>query len=292
MNARTTERWSGVLIYAILALVTVVTFFPIYYVTVVSFTDPLEYLENKLVLFPKVWSLDSYRYILSNDSFINAISISTFLAVVGTALSLMVTAAGAYALSRKRLAGRKVMLVMVLITTLFNPGLIPPYLVVKELGLINSLWSLILPVLSSGFYVLLMKGFFDSIPDELEESAKIDGASDIGVFFRIILPLSLASLAAFGLFYAVGYWNTFMTAVLYINDPVKRPLQILLQILLIDSASTASGGAAAEMSGHQKIPSETLKMASVVVGTLPIVCVYPFLQKYFAKGVMIGSVKG
>ncbi|MCU6791034.1 MULTISPECIES: carbohydrate ABC transporter permease [Paenibacillus] len=276
----------------ILLVIALTMFFPFYYVFVVSFTSPVEYLRKGLVLFPTEWTLTSYKYLLANNVFVNATAVSTFLATVGTALSLVVTAAGAYTLSRKRLQGRRVLLILILMTTLFNPGIIPPYLVVRELGLINSIWSLIVPVLTSGWYVILMKGFFESIPEELEEAGKIDGASDIGIFLRIILPLSLPSLAAFGLFYAVAYWNTFFSAILYINKADLRPLQVVLQMLLIDSSSSSSGEIANQMSSEISIPTDTLKMAAVVISTVPILLVYPFLQKHFAKGVMVGSIKG
>ncbi|MEC0271373.1 carbohydrate ABC transporter permease [Paenibacillus anseongense] len=274
----------------LLTLLGLVCLFPFYYVLVVSFATPAEYRQGGLLLWPHEWTLVSYRYILATPSFIRAAGISLFLAVVGTAVSLVVTSTLAYGLSRKRLKGRKMMLLLILITTLFNPGIIPGYLVVKELGMINSLSSLILPVLTSGWYVLLMKGFFDSIPASLEESARIDGCNDVSVWFRIILPLSLSSLAAFGLFYAVAYWNTFFSAVLFINDAEKWPLQIFLQNLLIDS-STALGVDSLVNLDMQNIPAETKKMAAIVLSTLPILIVYPFLQKHFAKGTMVGSVK-
>ncbi|NOU97190.1 ABC transporter permease subunit [Paenibacillus sp. LMG 31456] len=277
----------------VLGIVAIITLYPLYYVFVVSFTDPAEYIRKQgYILFPQKWTLDSYRYLLSTSAFRNATMISGILATLGTALSLVVTAALAYGLSRKRLQGRRIIMLLILITLLFSPGLIPPYLLIRDLGLINSIWSLILPVLTSGWYVILMKSFFDSIPVELEESAVIDGSTDIGVFFRIVLPLSLPALAAFGLFYAVAYWNTFFSAVLYINDHAKWPLQLVLRNMLIDSSTQAGGSAAAEMMAGQNIPTETLKMAAVVIATIPILCVYPFLQKHFAKGVMLGSVKG
>ncbi|AFH60791.1 carbohydrate ABC transporter permease [Paenibacillus caseinilyticus] len=275
----------------LLGIAGLVTLFPLYYIFVVSFTDPLEYTTKGLVLFPEKWSLVSYQYLLSTDSFIRATGNSAFLAIVGTALSLLVTSGLAYALSRRRLQGRRIMMLGILLTTLFNPGLIPPYLLVRDLHLINNIWSLIIPVLTSGWYVLLMKGFFDSIPSSLEESARIDGCNDLSVWVRIILPLSLPSLAAFGLFYAVAYWNTFFSALLYINEFDKQPLQVLLQNMLIDASTAAGGSAAQEMMSEQKIPPETLKMAAVVIATTPIVLVYPLLQKHFSKGVMVGSVK-
>jgi putative aldouronate transport system permease protein len=286
------DKMFDAVVIAILVVVGLVTIFPLYYVFIVSFTSPVEYLRKGLVLFPEQWTLDSYRYLLSNGTFTKATGVSVFLATVGTACSLVVTAAGAYALSRKRLLGRRVILLLILLTTLFNPGIIPPYLLVKDLGLMNSIWSLILPVLTSGWYMVLMKGFYDSIPEELEESGKMDGCNDISVWIRIILPLSLPSLAAFGLFYAVAYWNTFFTAILYINNSNLRPLQVVLQMLLIDSSSSGSGDVVNQLPGDVKIPTETLKMAAVVIATVPILMVYPFLQKHFAKGVMVGSVKG
>jgi putative aldouronate transport system permease protein len=285
------DRWFSCINVCLLGFIGIVTFFPLYYVFVVSFTDPSEYIKGGIILFPSQWSLASYKYLLSTDAFIRAASNSAFLAVVGTVLSLVVTTGLSYAISRRRLLGRRVMMLMILLTTLFNPGIIPPYLLVRDLHLINSTWSLILPVLTSGWYVLLMKGFFDSIPSSLEEAARIDGCNDISVWFRIILPLSLPSLAAFGLFYAVAYWNTFFTALLYINDFTKHPMQVLLQNMLIDASTAAGGSAAAEIMSEQRIPPETLKMAAVVIATLPILLVYPFLQKHFAKGAMIGSVK-
>ncbi|MNI37154.1 L-arabinose transport system permease protein AraQ [compost metagenome] len=207
---------------------------------------------------------------------------------MGTACSLVVTAALAYTLSRKRLRGRQIILLLILITILFSPGIIPNYMLVRELHLINNLWSLILPALASGWNVILMKNFFDSIPAELEESASIDGCNDLSIFVRIILPLSLPSLAAFGLFYAVGYWNQFFNALIYINDASKWPLQVLLQNILLNANNADLRADAVTVAP----PTETLKMAAVVVATVPILLVYPFLQKHFAKGAMVGSVKG
>ncbi|WP_445667348.1 carbohydrate ABC transporter permease [Paenibacillus sp. FSL H8-0034] len=277
-------------IIVVLSLVGLICLFPFYYIVVVSFATPAEFRLGGLLLFPKAWTLISYEYILSTKAFVKSAGISGFLAIVGTVASLIATSTLSYGLSRRRLKVRKLLMLMILLTTLFNPGIIPGYLVVKELGMINSISSLIIPVLTNGWYVLLMKGFFDSIPPSLDEAARIDGCNDISVWFRIILPLSLPSLAAFGLFYAVGYWNTFFTAVLYINNHERWPLQILLQNMLIDS-STAMGVNALVETGMQNIPSETKKMAAVVISTLPILVVYPFLQKHFAKGAMVGSVK-
>lgn len=287
------DRIFGMANVLLLVVIGIITLFPLYYVFVVSFTEPSEYIEKYgFVLFPSKWSVGAYEYLLSTSAFIRATGVSAFLATVGTMLSLIVTSAFAFGLSRKRLRGRKAMMIMVMFTILFNPGIIPTYLLVRDLGLINSVWALIVPVLTSGWYVILMKSFFDSIPVELEEAAMIDGCNDLSIFFRIILPLSVASLAAFGLFYAVAYWNTFFSAVLYINDFTKVPLQIVLRNMLIDSDTSVGGALAVEMASDKQLPTQTIKMAAVVVSTLPILMVYPFLQKHFTKGVMLGSVKG
>ncbi|MDF2924217.1 MAG: transporter permease [Paenibacillaceae bacterium] len=283
-----TDRIFDTINIFIMALVAIVTFFPIYYVFVVSFTDPTEYLTSKFIIFPRNWSLASYEYLLGTKAFIRSLGNSGFLATVGTACSLAVTAALAYALSRRRLPGRRIFNVMILVTILFSPGIIPPYLLIRNLHLINNTWSLILPALASGWNVILMRSFFDSIPAELEESAALDGCNDITTFFKIILPLSLPSLAAFGLFYAVGFWNAYFSALLYLNDAAKWPIQVLLQNMLMNAQSSDL----AQSSINVAPPTETLKMAAVVVATVPILCVYPFLQKHFAKGAMVGSVKG
>lgn len=273
-----------------LAFVAVVTLIPIYYVFMMSFVSAEEYFKNKLILFPASFSLETYDYLLNNNSFLRALRNSLFLSTVGTMCSLAVTASLAYALSRKRLMGRRIMLFLILFTILFNPGIIPNYLVVKEAGLINSLWALIVPALSSGWFAILMKSFFDNIPDELEEAAVIDGCNDLTTWLRIILPLSLPALAAFGLFYAVSYWNMFFNAILYLTNHHKWPIQVLLQNII----SVAAGGPLNEDRNLYVVPppSYALKMTAVVIATVPILCVYPFLQKHFAKGVMLGSIKG
>jgi putative aldouronate transport system permease protein len=276
--------------YCVLGIIGLVSLFPFYYVVVVSFTHPTEYLKKNFVLFPTAWSIESYKYLINSPSFMRSVGISALLAVVGTILSLLVNSAFAFALSRKGLP-KKFLMMMIVFTMLFNPGMIPNFIVVKELGMINSLWALIIPGVCSAWNLILMKSFFESIPESLDDAAFIDGCSEVGIWLKIALPLSMPMLAAFGLFAAVGYWNTYFAAILYLNDYRLYPLQVFLRNMLVDPAQ-AAGGSFADLTAVQELPEETLKMAAVVVATAPILMVYPFLQKHFAKGVMLGSVKG
>ncbi|ELA75390.1 ABC transporter permease [Enterococcus faecium EnGen0002] len=194
----------------------------------------------------------------------------------------------AYGLSRKYLFGRGFVNFLVVFSMLFSGGMIPTFLVVRSLGLVNSYWAMILPVAVNAMNMIIMRNFFQALPDSLEESAKMDGCTDFGVFFKIMLPLALPSIATISLFYAVTYWNTYMTAILYINDSSKWPIQILLRQIVI-----VSSGMQAESSAVDVIPpAQTVKMAVIVIATVPMLIVYPFVQKYFVKGALVGSVKG
>ncbi|WP_339318058.1 carbohydrate ABC transporter permease [Paenibacillus sp. FSL R10-2734] len=293
MNKSLGYKVTNGIIYTVLSLIGLVTLLPFLYVIIVSFTDPSEYLSKPLIIIPEKWSLSSYKYILSTKMFMSSLGVSAFLAIVGSAISIMVTSALAYSLSRKRFFGKKLFLVAILMTMLFNPGMIPNFMLVEGLGLIDSIWSLILPAITSAWYVFLMKNFYQELPEELEEAAKIDGCNDIGVFFKIMFPISLSAVAAFGLFFAVGFWNTYFNGVLYINSDELRPMQVVLQMMLIQaSTNIADPSVAAMLQSEQMLPPETIKMAAVVVASLPIIMVYPFLQKYFVKGMLVGSVKG
>jgi putative aldouronate transport system permease protein len=277
--------------YALLGLISAVSVFPFIYVFAVSFTDPKAYVPLEFYLFPKKWSLAAYRYILSTNSFLNALQSTVFVTIVGTALSVIVSFTFAYALTKKTLPGRKALLGGVVFTLVFNAGILPNYLLIKELGLLNSLWSLIWSGLASAWSLIVIKSFLESLPPELEDAGRIDGCSDIGVFWRIVIPLSMPAVAAFTLFFAVAYWNTYFNALIYLSDASKWTLQVLVKSLVIDSDSNGVGveGAASD---DAVLPQETIRMASIVLAMAPILLVYPFLQKHFAKGVMLGSVKG
>jgi putative aldouronate transport system permease protein len=284
-------RGSDWIIYSSITLISLICILPFIYVLSISFTDPATYQPFSFYLFPKKWSLDSYRYILSTSSFINSLRSTVFITVAGTALNLVFTLTFAYGLTKTRTPGFKVFHTMVIITLFFNAGTIPTFLVVRNLHLLNTLWALIFSALTSAWDIVVVRSFFLSLPVTLEESAKLDGCNDLDVFFRIVLPLSMPVIATFTLFFAVRHWNTYFNALIYISDTSKWTLQLMVKQLVIDS--DASGIGQTTFSGNDAAPpQETMRMASVVLSMLPIMCVYPFLQKHFAKGVMIGSIKG
>lgn len=277
--------------YALLSVISLACLFPFLYVFSVSFTDPEAYVPLQFYFFPKKWSLSAYEYILSTNSFLYSLRSTVFVTIVGTAFNLAVSFMMAYGLTKKTLPGRGWMMGFVVFTLVFNAGIVPNYLLVKELGLINSLWSLIWPSLTNAWSLIVIKSFLESLPPELEDAGRIDGCSDIGVFLRIVIPLSMPAIAAFALFFAVAHWNTYFNAMIYITDSKKWMLQVLVKTLVIDSDSNGVGLAGAG-GDDRVVPQETIRMAAIVLSMAPILLVYPFLQKHFAKGVMLGSVKG
>ncbi|WP_346208087.1 carbohydrate ABC transporter permease [Caldifermentibacillus hisashii] len=272
----------------LLTLVALACLLPFVNVIATSFASTQEVVAKKFILFPTTFSLDAYRYILSTPTIFKALGVSIGVTGVGTLVSMVLTAFMAYALSRKYLYGRSLINFLVVFSMLFSGGMIPTFLVVKATGLIDSYWSLILPVAINAFNLIIMRNFFQSLPDSLEESAKMDGCSDFGVFLKIMLPLALPSIATISLFYAVAYWNTYMNAILYINDSTKWPIQVLLRQIVI----VASGMQADSSSVEVIPPAQTIKMAVIVIATVPMLIAYPFVQKYFVKGALLGSVKG
>lgn len=243
------------------------------------------------VLWPDALNLDAYKAIFNGGVVQRALLVSIVIAGGGTLISLAGSTMLAYSLSRPGSFGQRPILMIVLFSILFSPGLIPNYLVVKQFGLLDSLFALILPTAISGFNVIVLRSFFMGIPDSVLDSARIDGAGDFRIFWSIVLPLSRAVLAVVGLFYAVGYWNAFFNAMLYISDTAKWPLQLVLRTYVINNTELSSGdlgGAAAD----QLPPQESIQMAILVVSLVPILIVYPFLQRHFAKGMLTGAVKG
>ncbi|MFC6160838.1 carbohydrate ABC transporter permease [Kribbella jiaozuonensis] len=239
------------------------------------------------VLWPSHPTLKAYQTLFGGGLMGRAILVSVFVTLMGTAIALAVTIALAYATSRPVLFGRPVLL-MVLFTLLFAPGIIPMFLVVKQLGLLDSLWSLILPGALGAFNFVVLRTFFMNVPGELLESARIDGASDFTILRRIVLPLSKAVVAVVGLFYAVGFWNAFFNALLYLNDTSKWPVQVILRTYVLQGKSLSAD----QLGVHPPSQPQSLQMAVVVVALVPIAMVYPFLQRHFTKGVITGAVKG
>ncbi|WP_338555516.1 carbohydrate ABC transporter permease [Paenibacillus sp. KS-LC4] len=277
--------------YIVLSVCALAAVLPFIFVISGSFATDAELTQRTVFLIPRTFSLAAYEFIFSTNTIMKSIGVSLFIATFGTLVNLFFTVTMAYPLARRNLMGRNIVLNLVIFSMLFSGGMIPTYLVIRELGMLDSYWALIIPGAISAFNLIIIKNFFQELPPGLEEAARIDGCTELGLLWRIVLPLSKPVLATFALFYAVGHWNDFFTALLYINDPQKWPLQVLLrQIVLLSQA--AAGDINAMDPSFVKPPDQSIKMAVIVVGTVPILLVYPFLQKHFAKGVLIGSIKG
>ena len=292
MNNRQTRSRGDIVFHIfntlLMILILICTLYPFWYV-IVSSLSSISHVTNSVVL---LWSdglhWDSYQQVFRNNLVPVAYGNTLFVTLIGTAVSMLLTSLSAFVLSRKELPGNKVMTLFVVFTMLFNAGLVPFYLQVKNLRLLNSRWSLIWPFALSTYNTVILRNFFKSVPNALYEAASIDGSGYIGYFFRILLPLSMPSIATITLFYAVSYWNAYFYSILFITDRALYPIQaILRQILMSSEFNTLLYDDAA-----QSMPSEMLKCAMIVITALPIICVYPFLQRYFVKGIMVGSLKG
>ncbi|ETT62565.1 binding-protein-dependent transport systems inner membrane component [Paenibacillus sp. FSL R7-277] len=285
--------------YIYLCLALVVVLYPLIYILSASISSPQDVNSGAMWLFPKNVTLDGYKLVFENPKIWNGYLNTVIYTAVGTLLNLAVTLPAAYALSRSDFVGRQLFMGLILFTMFFSGGLVPTYLLVKNLGLINSMGALILPVAASVWNIVVARTFFQStIPKELQEAAHIDGCTNLKLFIRIILPLSAPIVAVMALFYGVGHWNSYFPSLIYLNDEAKYPLQMVLrQILVLQEMSAETTGAAINgevaMAMNNKAETASLvKYGVIVVSTLPIVAVYPFLQRYFVQGVMIGSVKG
>ncbi|MEK4237127.1 carbohydrate ABC transporter permease [Paenibacillus sp. FSL H7-0714] len=282
------NKMNQTIIAVILFVFVLLCVLPVFYVIAVSLTPVTETLKRGVILIPYSITFDAYREILSGNGLGSAYQVTIIRTVLGTALNLFFTVITAYPLSRSKLPGRSGFLLYIVFTMLFSGGLIPTYLLIRELHLINTIWVLIVPGLISAFNLVIIKGFFEQLPTELDESAKVDGASEWIILWKIILPLSLPVMATIGLFYAVGHWNAYFDAVIYINDTNLMPLQVVLRNILLnvqlENTDPLNTSTVVSMIAQQ--------MAAVVVATLPILIIYPFVQKHFTKGVLLGSIKG
>lgn len=274
----------------LLASIVVVMIFPMVYVLAVSLSSSKDVLAGGLILFPRNPTLDAYDAIFKGGVVVRALQVSIGLTLLGTLAQMTVTTMLAYGLSKPGVPGSRFVLFLALGSLLFYPGLIPSYLLVKELNLIDTYAALVLPGLVGAFNLIVLRNFFMNIPQDLMDAARVDGANDVQVFFRIVLPLSKAVLAVISLFYGVGIWNSFFNAILYLNDATKWPIQVVLRQYVLQGSALTS---AAQLDPNQPPPPpQTIQMAIVVVATVPILLAYPFLQKYFTKGVLTGAIKG
>lgn len=284
------EKVFTVFNYIFFTVLCLIMVYPFWHVAMESLSSTSAALRGGVFLYPKGFTLGTYQSVFKNPNIFSGFRTSILVTVTGSLAGTLLTAMTAYPLSKSRLRGGKVMMMLVLFTMIFSAGMIPNFLLIKNLGIYDTRWALILPGLISAYNCVLMKNFFYSIPESLEESAKIDGANDVQVFFRIVLPLSKATIATIILFNAVGYWNDYMSTVLYVQALDKWSLQAVLRQMLTNTQQ-AMEQAGVDVLAQSNTNAVTIKAASIVVTTLPILVVYPFVQKYFVKGVMVGAIK-
>ncbi|MDF2660424.1 MAG: transporter permease [Paenibacillus sp.] len=269
-----------------LTLLALITLYPFWDSLIVSITPIQESLSSSLHLYPKSVTFESYTYLLGLKQLWLSYRVSIIITVAGTAISMAATTLAAYALSKKSLPGGRYIMFAIVFTMMFSGGIIPTYLAVKQVGMLNSIWAMMIPVAIQTYNLIIMRSFFASVPESLEESARIDGCSDFGILLRIVIPLSMPAIATVSLFYAVSKWNEFFTAIMYVTDKDIWPLQLFLRSMLIDNeASFQSGGDSPFLLG----PS--IKMATIMISAIPVMLIYPFFQRYFVQGVTLGAVK-
>jgi putative aldouronate transport system permease protein len=292
VHKTTSDRAADAIIYTVLTLFGLATLFPVYYVFIMSITPYSEVMRNGgFVLVPRSVTWDAFRAIFGSPVVPQALRITITVTILGTACNLVVTTLLAYPLSKKFIPGRSVILLGIVFTMLFSGGLIPLYLVVRATGLLDTIWALIIPGLVSTFNMLVMKTYFENLPAEIEEAARVDGCGELQTLLRIVLPLSMPIMATLGLFYAVGHWNNYFSGIMYLSDKSLYPIQVVLRNM-IQTQSISQDLLIQNPLLLQQLPPETMKMATVVVAVLPILVIYPFVQKYFIKGMLIGSIKG
>lgn len=275
----------------VLALLTVIFFYPLWHCLMASFSDPTSLIGYKgLISLPMGFSLEGYKTVLQNKNILTGYMNTLFYLVAGTAINMLLTILGAYVLSRRRMMLKGPLTLLIVFTMYMDFGIIPAFLNIRDLGLYDSRWAILLPVAINTYNLIVMRTAFVSVPAALEESAMIDGANDFTILFKIILPLSKATLAVVVLFYVVEHWNSWFSASIYLRDRERFPLQLFLREILISSSASTAAGEASSVDGVMYL-EELIKYCSIVISTLPILCVYPFVQKYFISGVMLGSVK-
>lgn len=281
------------MIYAALGLVSVVVLYPVFFVGIASISNPENVMRGEVWLWPKNLSLVGYERLFANSELMKGYGNTLLYTVAGTLLNLVMTIAAAYPLSRPDFRGRTVFTILIVFTMFFSGGMIPTYLLIKDLGMLDTFWVMIIPSALSVWNMLIMKTFFqNSIPKEIQEAAFMDGCSNMNVLLRIVLPLSGPVLAVMVLFYAVGHWNSYFNALIYLSDRDKYPLQLFLREILVQGQMQEMVDISDDSLARSMMDAEAIKYAAVIITNLPMLILYPFLQKYFIKGVMIGAVKG
>jgi putative aldouronate transport system permease protein len=273
----------------------IITIYPLIYVLFSSVSDPKQLeVHTGILLKPLGFTLKGYKLVLDNPNILVGYKNTMMYVAIGTTINLIMTSLGAYLLSRKTFMLKNVMMFFIVFTMFFSGGLIPKFLLIRNLGMLNTIWAIVVPNAISAWNLILMRTSFAEIPDSLEESARIDGANDFTILVRIILPLSLPIIAVMILFYGVGYWNAWFDAMIYLRNRALYPLQLFLREILVqnDTNSMTSKVMTSLDKNEDELYKNLIKYCTIVVSTLPILCIYPFLQKYFVKGVMIGAVKG
>lgn len=290
MKKSTGEKVFCAVVAMILFLACLIVIYPIYYMLICSISDGYAVTRGEIWLLPKGINVEAYKIALTYQSVLTSFRNSVIYTFTGTLIATVMTALCAYPLSRKNLYGRKIFTFIITFTMFFDSGLVANYMVVSSLHMKNTIWAMVLPGAVSVWYMIIMRTGFQSIPEALYESAYLDGANDLQIFYKIVLPLVKATLATIVLFYAVGLWNAFIPGLLYMDDSKKYPLQLLLRNIVMGSASAGSGTASVQ--GDSAVLGKNIKYAVIFITTAPILVVYPFAQKYFVKGAMVGSVKG
>lgn len=277
-------------IYGILLLLALVIIFPMIYIISISFSDPGAVSRGEVILLPVDFSVDAYKYVFQDSRFGRSYINSVIYAVGGTLLTILLTGILAYPLSVDSFSGKKLITVLLLITMYFGGGMIPTYMVIKNLGLLDNPLVMMIPGAVSAYNVIIYRTFFQNIPSALREAAYIDGAGHFKIFYKVILPLSKPLIATMALFAIVGSWNNYFDALIYLNDVKMQPLSLYLRQLVVNMDMSSQG--MKDIMVHISVNPRTIRAATMLVAMLPIMCIYPFLQKYFASGIMIGSVKG
>ena len=284
-------RTFDVVVIIMFAALALLTLYPFYNVIILSFSNTESVAKHIPYLLPFALDLTGYKTIIQDSDFINSLLVSLFVTIVGTAVNMVLSVIAAYVLSRKYLDGRNMIMSVIVFTMLFGGGLVPTYMVIKDMGLINKVWAMILPTAINTYYLIIMKNYFLGLPDGLFEAAKLDGAGEWTMLWKVAFPLSKPIMATFTLFYAVDRWNEWYNALLYINKKALSPLQIYLRDILTSLNSQLSTQAQQMMGSTQKVSTSAVQMATIVITALPIMLVYPYLQKYFVNGVMVGGIK-